>query len=59
VDANAVRAMSVSGQQHGLVCMDREGNLTRKASKLWNDVSTHQECIEITGAMGGREDPKF
>jgi xylulokinase len=53
-DTSKVRAMSVSGQQHGLVCLDEAGALTRKRSKLWNDVSTAAECREITGAAGGQ-----
>lgn len=53
-DASAVRAIAVSGQQHGLVCLDKQGNLTRKTSKLWNDVSTAEECEEITRAVGGK-----
>ncbi|MBN2411452.1 hypothetical protein JXQ31_07145 [candidate division KSB1 bacterium] len=48
-----IRAISVSGQQHGLVTLDKAGNLTRKTSKLWNDFSTQQECDLLTGAAGG------
>ncbi|TFH02386.1 MAG: hypothetical protein E4H13_02170, partial [Calditrichales bacterium] len=39
-----IRCISVSGQQHGLVSLDAQGNLTRSRSKLWNDFSTLQEC---------------
>ncbi|MFH0920868.1 MAG: FGGY family carbohydrate kinase [Fibrobacterota bacterium] len=53
-DSACVRAISVSGQQHGLVSLDAEGNLTRKTSKLWNDVSTVAECAEITEKCGGK-----
>ena len=52
-DLARVRAVSVSGQQHGLVCLDRAGTLTRRTSKLWNDVSTSVECAELTAAVGG------
>ncbi len=48
-----IRAISVSGQQHGLVAIDAEGNLTRKTSKLWNDFSTQEECDLLTKAVGG------
>jgi len=48
-----IRAISVSGQQHGLVTLDKAGNLTRKTSKLWNDFSTQQECDLLTDAVGG------
>lgn len=53
VPVSAIRALSVSGQQHGLVCLDANGNLTRKRSKLWNDVSTMAECADLTKAVGG------
>jgi len=48
-----IKAISVSGQQHGLVTLDAAGNLTRKASKLWNDFSTQEECDLLTEAVGG------
>jgi D-xylulose kinase len=51
--ASDVRAISVSGQQHGLVALDARGELTRPSSKLWNDVSTTEECEELTRAIGG------
>ena len=43
VDVSAIRAISVSGQQHGLVCLDASGELARPMAKLWNDVSTAGE----------------
>ncbi len=55
LDGAGVQAISVSGQQHGLVCLDRSGELTRKTSKLWNDVSTLAECEEITQSLGGKD----
>jgi len=48
-----IKAMSVSGQQHGLVCLDRDGNLSRHRSKLWNDFSTRAECEQLTEFVGG------
>ncbi|MDZ7376612.1 MAG: FGGY family carbohydrate kinase, partial [candidate division KSB1 bacterium] len=48
-----IQAISVSGQQHGLVCLDREGNLSRTRSKLWNDFSTRAECEQLTEFVGG------
>jgi len=39
-----IKAISVSGQQHGLVSLDSEGNLTRKRSKLWNDLFAYRSC---------------
>lgn len=52
---NLIKAVSVSGQQHGLVCLDGHGNLTHETSKLWNDVSTDDECEILTKATGGKE----
>lgn len=48
-----IKAMSVSGQQHGLVTLDSDGALTRSTSKLWNDFSTQEECDLLTEAVGG------
>jgi len=53
VPAGEIKAISVSGQQHGLVTLDAEGNLTRERSKLWNDFSTAEECDLLTRAVGG------
>ena len=50
-----VKAISVSGQQHGLVCLDSQGDLSRPVSKLWNDTSTTEECLLLTKAIGGPE----
>jgi xylulokinase len=50
-----IKAISVSGQQHGLVCLDAKGNLSRPLSKLWNDTSTVEECQLLTQAVGGAE----
>ncbi len=50
--AGEVRALGVSGQQHGFVPLDREGNVIRPA-KLWCDTSTAAECEQLTAALGG------
>jgi xylulokinase len=42
----------VSGQQHGLVPLDRDGQVVRPA-KLWCDTSTTAQCEEITRHFGG------
>lgn len=49
---DAVRAIGVSGQQHGLVVLDGDGKVVRPA-KLWCDTSTAGECDEITRHFGG------
>jgi xylulokinase len=53
VPQDQIRCISVSGQQHGLVSLDKSGNLTRSSSKLWNDFSTLEECELLTTAIGG------
>src|SRR5437879_4855840 len=50
--AAEVKAIGVSGQQHGFVPLDKNGNVIRPA-KLWCDTSTAAECEEITARLGG------
>ena len=50
--ASEVKAIGVSGQQHGFVPLDRAGEVIR-AAKLWCDTSTNPECAEITERLGG------
>ncbi|MGQ9479674.1 MAG: xylulokinase [Thermoproteota archaeon] len=52
IDPKAVRAIGVSGQQHGFVPLDDEGKVIRPA-KLWNDTSTAKECEYLTRKLGG------
>ncbi len=47
-----VKAIGVSGQQHGFVPLDKAGEVIRPA-KLWCDTSTAAECEEITQKLGG------
>ncbi|PWU12671.1 MAG: xylulokinase [Verrucomicrobia bacterium] len=47
-----VKAIGVSGQQHGFVPLDERGEVIRPA-KLWCDTSTAPECDEITEQLGG------
>jgi xylulokinase len=47
-----VKAMGVSGQQHGFVPLDANGEVVRPA-KLWCDTSTAAECEEIMEKLGG------
>jgi xylulokinase len=54
-DPGAIRCISISGQMHGLVALDAAGELARSRSKLWNDVSTHEEASALTEALGGPE----
>ncbi len=50
--AAEVKAIGVSGQQHGFVPLDDKGAVIRPA-KLWCDTSTAAECDEIMKKLGG------
>ena len=53
IDRTKVRAIAVSGQQHGLVVMNEKKEVIRDV-KLWNDTSTaadNEEVIERAGGM--------
>jgi len=47
-----IGGIGVSGQQHGLVCLDDRDRPVRPA-KLWNDTTTAHECEELTRKLGG------
>lgn len=49
-----VKAIGLSGQMHGSVFLDKQGQVIRPAL-LWNDNRTVAECREITERAGGRE----
>lgn len=51
VDAREIKGIGLSGQMHGLVLLDREGNVLRK-SIIWCDQRTTAECVEITEKVG-------
>jgi xylulokinase len=50
--AGQVAAISVAGQQHGLVTLDAGGRPLRPAI-LWNDTRSAPEARELTEALGG------
>jgi xylulokinase len=50
--AQEVKAIGVSGQQHGFVPLDANGEVIRPA-KLWCDTVTAAECEEIMDRLGG------
>ncbi len=50
----SARAVAVSGQQHGFVPVDADGQVLH-AVKLWCDTATQQEADEIMEACGGPE----
>jgi xylulokinase len=47
-----IRAIGVSGQQHGLVVLNSSSQVIRPA-KLWCDTSTSEQCREIIEEFGG------
>lgn len=55
IDPRRVKALGVSGQQHGFVPLENENNVIRPA-KLWNDTSTVEECHILIDALGGRDE---
>lgn len=50
--AGSLAGIGLSGQMHGLVPLDKDGNVIRKAI-LWNDQRTEAQCQEITEKAGG------
>jgi D-xylulose kinase len=54
IPLNNVKGIGVSGQQHGLVVLDKADQPIRPA-KLWNDTSTELQCQKIVEAAGGIE----
>jgi xylulokinase len=51
VNGRAIRALGVSGQQHGFVALDAQRRVLRPA-KLWCDTSTAAEARELSSALG-------
>lgn len=51
---NEVRGIGVSGQQHGLVVLDKNDEVVRPA-KLWCDTSTVEQCDQFAAQFGGTE----
>jgi xylulokinase len=49
---DAVKAIGVSGQQHGFVPLDKKNKVIRPA-KLWCDTSTAEQCAQFEEEFGG------
>ncbi len=49
-----VAALSVAAQQHGMVCLDEDGQVVRPAL-LWNDTRSAQAAADLVGELGGPE----
>ncbi|WP_020683192.1 xylulokinase [Marinobacterium rhizophilum] len=54
IDSRAIRAVGVSGQQHGLVALDSAGQVIRPA-KLWCDTETAPQNAELLERLGGEQ----
>ena len=51
INAADISGIGISGQMHGLVMLDKDGNVLRK-SIIWCDGRTAEECAEITEKIG-------
>jgi xylulokinase len=49
---DGVRALSVAGQQHGMVVLDSGGEVVRPAL-LWNDVRSAEAATKLVDELGG------
>ncbi|MAB60916.1 MAG: xylulokinase [Verrucomicrobiales bacterium] len=47
-----IKAIGISGQQHGLVVLDENDQVIRPA-KLWCDTSTVEQCLQFSNEFGG------
>jgi xylulokinase len=50
-----VSALSVGGQQHGMVCLDEKGGIVRDAL-LWNDVRSAGAAAELIAELGNGDE---
>ena len=51
IGGEAIEAVGLTGQMHGLVLLDDDGNVLRPAI-LWNDQRTQSQCDEIHARLG-------
>src|SRR5690606_2637141 len=51
IDAGDIVGIGLTGQMHGLVLLDRAGEVLRPAI-LWNDQRTAAQCASITETVG-------
>ncbi len=49
-DLGAVQAIGLSGQMHGAVLLDANGQVIRPAI-LWNDGRSHAQCADMSAAL--------
>jgi xylulokinase len=53
VNASEIKGIGLSGQMHGLVMLDKNGDVLRNAI-IWCDGRTAKECEEITQKVGAK-----
>lgn len=53
IDASEIKGVGISGQMHGLVLLDENDRVLRKAI-IWCDQRTARECEEITSKVGAK-----
>jgi xylulokinase len=51
--ADAIQGIGLTGQMHGLTCLDQNNHVLRPAI-LWNDQRTQAECDDITQKIGAK-----
>ena len=49
---DGVSAMGVAGQQHGMVALDKSGDVVRPAL-LWNDTRSATDALDLVAELGG------
>ncbi len=54
VDPDSILALSLSGQMHGSVFLDKENQVIRNPI-LWNDTRTVEQCRQITQIVGEQD----
>jgi hypothetical protein len=57
-DRSQIKALAVSGQQHGLVVLDSDNKVIRPA-KLWCDLESAKEAQELSEAFHTTIVPSF
>ncbi|HBQ63506.1 MAG TPA: xylulokinase [Clostridiales bacterium] len=53
IHAEDIKGIGLSGQMHGAVFLDKEGNVLRR-SIIWCDQRTAEECEDITRTVGAQ-----
>ena len=51
IDPGQVVGLGLTGQMHGLVCLDKSGDVLRPCI-MWNDQRTADQCREMTARIG-------